>query len=210
MNKFQNQRIIDDITNFIFISDKPEPSDIIFLPGSSRTEIPETAARLYAEKYAPFILPSGHGSIKNAAKFSGVKNKSDIYNKDYKSECEFYTDVLVKNGAPEFAILCEDKSAYTKENAFFSRKITDEHNLAVKSAIICCKSYHARRCLMYYQLAFPESEIKIVPVDCFTDEEIQRGNWFFSKKGIERVLGELSRCGNQFLMDDLFAGKILN
>jgi len=34
MNILEHSRIIDDITNFIFVADEPEPSDIIFLPGS--------------------------------------------------------------------------------------------------------------------------------------------------------------------------------
>lgn len=204
----KNNRIIRDITNFIFVSDVPVKSDIIFLPGTSSTQIPEMAAKLYAEKYAPLILPTGNTSIKSG-KFGGVKGKKDIYNKDYKTECEFYTDVLVHNGVPESAILCEDKSTYTKENAVFSRKITDENNLMIKSAIICCKSFHARRCLMYYQLEFPEADIKIVPVECAGYEDAWRDNWFLNKCGIERVFGELARCGSQFITDDYFTGKIL-
>ena len=156
-----------------------------------------------AEKYAPFILPAGCYGI-NAGKFFGAKNKKDIYNKDYETECEFYTDVLIQNGVPESAVLCEDKSTFTQENAMFSRKITDEHNLEIKSAIICCKPFHARRCLMYYQLEFPEAEIKIVPAK----NSINRDTWFLSKEGIELVLGELARCGNQFLQEDYFERSI--
>ena len=207
----ENKRIIKDITEFIFVSDEPtkQKSDIIFLPGSSNPELPETAAQLYAEKYAPLILPTGRSSIKaESTKFAGVITKRGIYDKDYETECEFYTDVLIKNGVPQSAILCEDKSTYTKENAVFSRKITNENNLEIKSALICCKSFHARRCLMYYQLAFPETEIKIVPVNCAAYEEFRSDNWFLSKNGINRVLGELQRCGNQFMINDYFAVKI--
>jgi len=200
-----NKRIIDDITDFIFVSDEPQQSDIIFLPGSASTKIPEMAAELYVKKYAPLILPSGRFGM-NAGKFFGPKTKKDIYNKDYETECEFYTDVLVKNGVPESAILCENKSMFTKENAVLSRKITDENNLVIKSALICCKPFHARRCLMYYQFAFPETEIKVVPVA----NSIHRNNWFISKEGICLVLGELSKCGSQFMQDDYFFEEILN
>ncbi len=51
---------------------------------------------------------------------------------------------------------------------------------------------------MLYQLAFPEAEIYIVPVDC---NNITRDNWFYYEAGIDRVLGELARCGNQFIPD---------
>ena len=64
--------------------------------------------------------------------------------------------------------------------------------------MICCKSFHARRCLMLYQLAFPEVEMSVVPVDCYG---ITRYNWYTQGYGIDRVLGELARCGNQFIED---------
>lgn len=188
------KRIINDITNFIFVSDKPQKSDIIFLPGGSFPDIPEKAAELYHEGYASLLLPSGGVSIKTG-KFAGVKSKQEIYDKDYQTDCEFYSDALLKNGIPQQAILCEDKSGHTKDNAFFSRKVADANGLRIKSAIIVCKSFHARRCLMLYQLAFPEAEILVCPVDCYG---ITRDNWHTFEYGIDRVLGELARCGNQF------------
>jgi uncharacterized SAM-binding protein YcdF (DUF218 family) len=187
-------KIIDDITNFIFVEDVPQKVDIIFLPGSSTPLIPEMVAKLYDDGDTPIILPSGGVSVKTG-KFNGVKEKRDIYNKEYLTECEFYCDVLIRNGVPETAILVEDKSSYTKENALFSRSVTDEQHLEIKKAIVVCKSFHARRCFMLYQLAFPESEIFIVPVDCYG---INRYNWYQQEYGIDRVLGELARCGNQF------------
>lgn len=190
-----NKRIIDDITNFIFVEDEPQKADIIFLPGGSHPLAPEKAAALYKTGYSPLLLPAGGVSV-NHGKFTGVKLKADLYNLDYQSDCEFYTDVLVKNGVPKQAILREDKSGHTKDNAFFSRRVTDENELTIKKAIICCKSFHARRCLMLYQLAFPEAEICVVPVVCYG---ITRANWFKQDYGITRVMGELARCGNQFV-----------
>lgn len=69
------------------------------------------------------------------------KRKADVYDRDYQTDCEFYADVLVKNGVAIEAILHEDKSGHTKDNAFFSRRVTDEKGLVIKKAIICCKSY---------------------------------------------------------------------
>ncbi len=43
-----NDKIIADITNFIFVEDKPQKVDAIFLPGGSHPEQPEYAAELYA------------------------------------------------------------------------------------------------------------------------------------------------------------------
>ena len=122
--------------------------------------------------------------------------KTDIYNKDYKTDCEFYTDVLIKNGVPMSAIIEEDASGFTKENALLSCKIADERRLTISKALIVCKSFHARRCLICYQLAFPKTNIKVIPVDVYN---ITRDNWYKHDYGIDRVMGELSRCGNQFI-----------
>ncbi len=54
-----NKKIIDDITDFIFVSDEPQEADIVFLPGGSNPLPPEMAATLYKRGYAPLLLPSG-------------------------------------------------------------------------------------------------------------------------------------------------------
>ena len=92
--------------------------------------------------------------------------------------------------------LVKNKSGFTKENATLSRKAVDERGLAVRTAIVICKSFHARRSFMCYQFAFPETELMLVPVDVYG---ISRDNWHKHDYGIERVLGELARCGNQFV-----------
>lgn len=190
-------RIIEDITRFIFVSDTPKEADILFLPGGSFPEIPEKAAKLYHEGYVRLLLPSGGVSVK-LGKFSGVKSKAEIYNKAYETDCDFYTDVLIKNQVPSRAIITENQSGHTRDNAFLSRRATDQKGLDIKSALIVCKSFHARRCLMLYQLAFPEAEIHVCPVDIMN---ISRDTWHTHEYGIDRVLGELARCGNQFTGD---------
>lgn len=190
-------KIITDITEYIFVEDKPLKADIIFLPGGSFPIIPEKAANLYQQGYSPKLLPSGGVGIKTG-KFSGVKDKADIYNKEYLTDCEFYVDVLIKNGVLDKDILREDKSQHTRDNAFLSREMTDEAGLDIHKALIVCKSFHARRCLMLYQMAFPKTEIHVIPVDCYG---ITKDNWYTFEYGIDRVLGELARCGNQFAGD---------
>ncbi|MCK9251928.1 MAG: YdcF family protein [Eubacteriales bacterium] len=199
-----NKRIIEDITSFIFVSDTPRQADVMLLPGGSDPAVPEKAAELYADGYAPLILPSGGVSIKTG-KFNGVKRKAELYSDDYATDCAFYTDVLLKNGVPPSAIIGEDQSGFTKENATLSRKAVDEHGLNIRTALVVCKSFHARRCLICYQLAFPEAEIQVVPVDVYG---ITRGNWFRHDDGVNRVLGELARCGNQFVAEFKHAARM--
>lgn len=192
-----NHRIIADITNFIFVSNELEKVDAIFLPGGSHPVQPEYAARLYRQGYARWLIPSGGISVKRD-KWPGVRSKADIYNGNYQSDCEFFTDVLLKNGVPASAVIGEDKSGHTRDNAFLSRKVVDERGIDIKTALIVCKAFHARRCLMLYQMAFPDVDIKVCPVHCYN---ITKDNWYKSEAGIDRVLGELARCGNQFVGD---------
>ena len=192
-----DNRIITDISNFMFISDEPEKVDAIFLPGGSHPQQPEYAAELYRKGYAKWLIPSGGVSVKRDS-WPGVRSKADIYNGDYKSDCEFFTDVFLKNGVPACAIIGESKSGHTRDNAFLSRKAVDEAGIEIKTALIVCKAFHARRCLMLYQMAFPNGEFKVCPIHCMN---ITKENWYKNEIGIDRVLGELARCGNQFVGD---------
>lgn len=189
-----DMKIITDITDFVFLEDKPEKADIIFIPGGSYAELAEKSARLWKDNYAPFILPSGKYSIKRGY-FPGPLSKADSYTGNYDTEWEFLKDVLLKNAVDEKAILREDYAENTYENALNSRKVTDRLGLHINKAIVCCKNFHARRCYMYYQWAYPDTKLIICPAEV---QEINKNNWFNSDKGIDRVMGELMRCGSQF------------
>jgi uncharacterized SAM-binding protein YcdF (DUF218 family) len=193
-----NMRIIQDITNFIFIEDTLEKVDVIMIPGSSYPELPEQAARLWKNGYAPIIVHSGGVSVKTG-KFNGVKSKREIYTKNYLTECEFYTDVLMVNNVQESCIIGDNQSGSTAENARFSRQVLEAKSIFPKTAIICCKNFHARRCLMFYQFAFPNTKFIINPVPYYENgQDISRENWYKTDTGLSRVLGELQRLGNQF------------
>lgn len=176
-----NNRIITDISNYIFVSDQPEEADAIFLPGGSYPEQPEYAARLYHMGYARWLIPSGGISIKRDV-WPGVRSKADRYNGNYQSDCEFLTDALIRNGVPADAIIREDQSGHTRDNAFLSRRAVDENGIEINTALIVCKAFHARRCLMLYQMAFPDVKIKVCPVSCYN---ITKDNWYKTEQGID-------------------------
>ncbi|MGG7057691.1 YdcF family protein [Clostridium nigeriense] len=187
-------KYINDITDFIFVKDKLEKADIIFIPGGSYPEVAEEAAKLWNDGYSNLILPSGAFGI-NIGYFKEPKSKSNLYNKGYKTEWEFLKDVLIRNGVKESSLLKEDKATFTYENAIFSKRLTDSLGIEINKAIICCKSYHSRRCLMYYESLYQDTKFIIHTVDI---DNISKDNWYKSKKGIDLVLGELERCGWQF------------
>ncbi len=191
-------RIIEDITNFIFIEDKMDKADAIMIPGSSYPELPEMAAALWKDECAPIIIASGGVSTKTG-QFNGVKAKQETYNKNYRTECEFYTDVLQNCGVTIKAIICEDKSGSSADNARLAKKVCDDRKIEIRKAILVCKNFHARRCLMFYQFAFPNTEFIVQPVEYYENGvNITTETWFKTETGQKRVLGELKRLENQF------------
>lgn len=211
------------ITDFIFVEDEPQRSDIIFVPGGSYPDAAERAAGLYHAGYAPYIMPSGKYSIlrgRFVPPEDGIPAEDEIPAEDkvpaerqnddlpgqsgsYESECDYLCDVLRRHGVPEGAILREDRATFTYENAIFSRKRTQELGLKVRRAILCCQAFHARRSLMYYQEQFPDTEFRVCPV---VTRGISRGSWYRTRQGIDQVLGELERCGGQF--HEIMYGKL--
>lgn len=189
-----NQAFLNQITEFVFAEHKLEEADIIFIPGSGHPQLAEEAARLYHQGWAPWILPSGRYSI-TTGKFSGVLDKQECYQGSYETEWDFLSQVLQEKGVPGTAILKEDRATYTYENAIYSRQVTDGMGLEIKKAILCSKPYHARRCLLYYQLLYPDTKFMVYPIK---DSKIQRDNWFLTEEGTRLVFGELERMGTQF------------
>ena len=78
-------RIITDISDYIFVADEPQKVDAIFLPGGSHPQQPEYAAELYHKGFAKWLVPSGGISVK-MEKWQGVRSKVEIYNGDYHSD----------------------------------------------------------------------------------------------------------------------------
>lgn len=190
--------IINDISNFIFVDNEPQKADIIFIPGGSHPEPSERAAKLWRKGFAPLILPSGkYGKL---GRFAGVKTRKELYDGDYETEWDFMKDVLVKCGVDEKAVLVE-KDAHergTYDNAFNSRAVTDSLGLTIKTAIICCKPFHARRCLMTYAWAYPDTEFIVCPTNLDNADYFNKDSWFNDSIGIERVMSELQKCGRYF------------
>lgn len=182
------ERFFDCITDFIFLEDVPEKADVIFVPGGNYPDSARHAARLYAQGYAPLVLPSGRYP-------KPVGTFLDPEGKNRRTEWEYLHDILIEAGVPEQAILKEDQATFTWENAIYSKRLLELMQIHVKKAIIACQAYHARRCRMYYQEQFSDVELLVCPI---VTKGITRDNWYLDEQKIDIVLGEVERCGNQF------------
>ena len=138
------RKLIDEITDFIFLEDPLEKADAIFIPGDARPEHTEEAARLYGQGYAPLLVPSGRFA-KTAGSFQGVKVGADKYGDDFSCEADFLEKVLLDQGVPQSAILKEDQATYTLENAEKTRALLEDRGYVmgrdIKKAIVCCKAH---------------------------------------------------------------------
>ena len=189
-------KFLRDITEFIFLEDLPEKADLIIVPGNTWPQPARRAAALYHEGLAPYIVVSGRYS-KGQQTFAGAACEGDRYKGAYMTEADFLTDVLIREGVPETAVLQERKAEFTLENARYIRKLLEEKKMTVKKALICCQAFHARRCRMYFEYVFQDTDVEFLMCPAVT-QGISRCSWMESQKGLDTVLGELRRCGEQF------------
>ena len=174
---------VDSVADFIFLSDEPQKADAIFVPGSRDRSMVLRAVQLWQERFAPVIIISGnHPKGKDA--FEGPAD----------TEADYLAGIAMAMGVPEPALLLEREATYTWENAQFSRRLCDLRSKRIRKAILCCKPWHARRALLYYQAAFPDTEWLVCPG---SEPQCSRENWYQTETGRKRVLGEIQRLGSQ-------------
>ena len=189
-----NARAIQDITNFIFLEDTPQKSDIILIPGTSKSAITEKAAALYRAGFAPYVMPSGLYSS-SLGRFAAENIDNPRYIGEYASDFEYCRHILMENGVPEHAILREDRATNSMENALYSAQAAKDAGIKVERALLCCQAFHARRAFLSYACHFGGAELLMVPT---ATQGISKEDWYKSEKGYKKVLGEVAKCGVYF------------
>jgi len=189
-----NSRAIQDITEFIFMDDAPQRSDVILVPGTAVSAITEKAAELYRAGYAPYVLPSGKYSSA-LGRFAYESMDDPRYAGEYSTEFEYCKRILTENGVPESAILREDRATNTMENAKFSAAVLKDSGIEVKRAIVCCKEFHARRAFLSYSCHLGSAELLVVPA---RTGGVTKNNWYLTEKGCKKVMGEVAKVGIYF------------
>ncbi|MBQ6466384.1 MAG: YdcF family protein [Clostridia bacterium] len=175
---------IKEITDYIFIGTEPCKADAVFVVGGSLPDAARLAADLYHRGFADTVIIGGKYSVK----------RDNFPLPEYETEYDFYKDILLKSGVREDDIYGERESGYTKQNAEFAKCVVDENGLMIRKALIVCKSFHAKRCQLLYQIYFPGVDFTVVTFDGFG---ISRDNWYQTEYGKERVMGELKKIVEQ-------------
>jgi uncharacterized SAM-binding protein YcdF (DUF218 family) len=173
---------ISAISDFIFLEDAIRKADIILVPGGSKPELMYMACELYKSGYAPLILPSG-----------GANEQLE----NHETEWDYFLDISKNYDIPESSILIEKEAKNTFENARFSKKVINENEIEIKTALLVCKAFHARRALMTYQTEF-DSHINYIIVPVIDDRDIKKDNWYLDEVKYKKVMNEVEKIGKYF------------
>lgn len=190
-------RLIQDITQFIFLEHEPIAADIIMVAGSSDSLLALRAAELYRAGFAPRILVSGRFAAVSEALVLNPRD-AELYPGAWATEAAFLSAIMEGKGVPSEAILKEDQARRTQQNAIFSRQLLEAQSLTPASAILVSKPAHARRAYTYYQIAFPGTQFAVCPT---RDPDFTRHSWPHNPQQYARVMRELAKCGNQTVED---------
>lgn len=112
-----------------------EKADVLFVLGGHDLRVPEYAAKLYTEGYAPFVLVSG-----------GMAHNDDLLKTGWdKTEADMFKEVLVRDGVPSDKIILESEAKNTGDNFALGRKVFDEACVTFQSVVVVTKPYMERR-----------------------------------------------------------------
>jgi uncharacterized SAM-binding protein YcdF (DUF218 family) len=162
---FSFNSVLTSIGSFLIVDQQPEKADVIIVLGGGYDRVPY-GVKLYQSGYAEKVLLSGGNTLNNRI----MKQKA------------------LSLGVPESAILQEDQSRTTFENAKYSLKIVQA--LGFKSAIVVTSSYHTRRSSIIYVI------ISAAPYD-----PAMTHRWWEDSFSTEFIASEYLKMGWHYLFE---------
>ena len=160
---------------YLSSQDKLEKAQVIIVisGGETRGRTNE-GVNLYFEGYAPKIIFSG--AARDQEK-SGISN------------AEMMTEIAQAAGVPEKAIILEEKSQTTFENAQNIQKILEENHW--RSLILVTSPYHQKRAYFSFKKALGENYTIINR--SATDSKWRKNGWWKTASGWYLSLNELQK-----------------
>jgi uncharacterized SAM-binding protein YcdF (DUF218 family) len=157
---------------------KLEKADCVLALGSHDLRVPERAAELYLEGFAPLVIMSG-----------GLGNfTQEIWTE---KEADKFAAIAVEKGVPKNAILIENNSTNTGENILFTQKLLKQKNLDPQSFIVVQKPYMERRSYATFKKHWPDKKLMVtspqISFDAYSNQEIPL------ERVINIMVGDLQR-----------------
>jgi len=133
---------LSTIWEYLRVQTPVRPSDVIFAFGSANLGVPRTAAALFRDGIAPWVLVTG-GAPPG----------------DPTTEAARYSEILVAAGVPAARIVAEDRAANTAENVVFGMARLQEHGITVGGVTLVGFPTSLRRCIATFARHFPTVRI---------------------------------------------------
>lgn len=171
---------IEDITHTVFIPSNPQKSDVLFVFGTRYSKKWPEVADLYKKGFAPYVYICG-GILDTDQ--SPARIISHVMFEDFMSL-----------GVPEKALILDENSTNTLEDAVFGKKLFEENNIPYKKILFAAKGPHSGRCLRTLKKVFPDSELFPFVYDyLYKGNNVTPEKWTESEFGRSHVWGEYQR-----------------
>lgn len=165
--------ILEKAGRFLYYKDELKPADVIVVLAGEETERVEHGAKLFKEGWARkdrMILAGG--PLVWRYTWASLMKEHAIY-----------------LGIPKNAILLEDKSRTTEEDARFTKEVMNKHGY--KSCILVTSPYHSRRATKIFRRIMGD---KIMVISAPSDESwFKFDEWWKRKRDRAQVLNEYSK-----------------
>jgi uncharacterized SAM-binding protein YcdF (DUF218 family) len=176
-----NQEILflaKKLWDYHLLNNKMEKADCILALGSHDLRVPERAAELYLDGFAPLLIMSG-----------GLGNfTQEIWTE---KEADKFAAIAIEKGVPPEAILIENNSTNTGENILFTQQLLKEKGLDPQSFIVVQKPYMERRSYATFKKHWPDKKLLVtspqISFDKYSNAEIPM------ERVIHIMVGDLQR-----------------
>ena len=177
-----DERAVDGLTRYMFLSDQVLNADVTLVLGMSLWQRPLGVAQQ--------IYQAG---------LSGVVVLTGGFNKKLKAlEAETMLAGWVKSGMPTEHVLMEPRASNTLENMMFSRTLLESHGLfrADMTINVVTINYHMRRALVSLRAAMgPHVQVGVAN---YVSQYCDPGRWFSHPKGAALILQEAQKIKMYF------------
>lgn len=151
---------------------------VVVVSGGDSDKRIEKGVQLWKEGWAKALI------------FSGAAEEGDV------SNAAAMKNIAISHGVPAGAILIEEKSKTTAENAKFTAEIIKEKGY--KNMILVTAPYHQRRTYNLFKKELPDVEILNQSA---IDESWRKKGWWESNIGRFLTVGELGKIFLNFVQD---------
>jgi len=164
--------------NYHLLGNQLYHADAILALGSHDLRVPERAAELYTQGFAPLVIMSG--GLGNFTAETWTEKEADKF-----------AAIAIQKGVPVTAILIENRSTNTGENILFTQKLLEEKGLDPQSFIVVQKPYMERRSYATFKKHWPDKKLFVTsPLISFEEYPIEE---IPMEKVINIMVGDLQR-----------------